>query len=89
MAGALVGGAFLSSFLNVLFDRMASPQVVAFFRGQKVNNWLLTRLETAMTSLRVVLDDAEEKQITNQSFLGTCLVKGLSIRYYFYIYSSL
>jgi small nuclear ribonucleoprotein (snRNP)-like protein len=37
----------------------------------------------------VVLDDAEEKQITNQSFLGTCLVKGLSIRYYFYIYSSL
>ncbi|KAL9349265.1 hypothetical protein Peur_056520 [Populus x canadensis] len=67
MAGALVGGAFLSSFLNVLFDRMASPQVAAFFRGQKVNDRLLTRLETAMTSLRVVLDDAEEKQITNRA----------------------
>jgi hypothetical protein len=67
MAGALVGGAFLSSFLNVLFDRMASPQVVAFLRGQKVNDRLLTRLETAMTSLRVVLDDAEEKQITNRA----------------------
>ncbi|KAJ6944462.1 disease resistance RPP13-like protein 1 [Populus alba x Populus x berolinensis] len=67
MAGTLVGGAFLSSFLNVLFDRMASPQVVAFFRGQKVNDRLLTRLETAMTSLRVVLDDAEEKQITNRA----------------------
>ncbi|XP_061982448.1 putative disease resistance RPP13-like protein 1 [Populus nigra] len=67
MAGALVGGAFLSSFLNVLFDRMASPQVVAFFRGHKVNDWLLTRLETAMTSLSVVLDDAEEKQITNRA----------------------
>ncbi|KAL9349273.1 hypothetical protein Peur_056528 [Populus x canadensis] len=65
MAGALVGGAFLSSFLNVLFDGMASPQVVAFLRGQKVNDRLLTRLETAMTSLRVVLDDAEEKQIRN------------------------
>ncbi|KAL9349268.1 hypothetical protein Peur_056527 [Populus x canadensis] len=65
MAGALVGGAFLSSFLNVLFDRMASPQVVAFFRGHKVNDRLLTKMETAMTSLRVVLDDAEEKQITN------------------------
>jgi hypothetical protein len=46
---------------------MASPQVVAFFRGQKVNDRLLTRLETAMTSLRVVLDDAEEKQITNRA----------------------
>ena len=67
MAGALVGGAFLSSFLNVLFDRMASPQVAAFFRAQKVNDRLLTRLETAMTSLRVVLDDAEEKQITNRA----------------------
>ncbi|KAI5596082.1 hypothetical protein BDE02_03G183200, partial [Populus trichocarpa] len=67
MAGALVGGAFLSSFLNVLFDRMASPQVVAFLRGQKVNDRLLTRLETAMTSLRVVLEDAEEKQITNRA----------------------
>ncbi|XP_073263971.1 LOW QUALITY PROTEIN: putative disease resistance RPP13-like protein 1 [Populus alba] len=68
MDGALVGGAFLSSFLNVLFDRMASPQVVAFFRGQKVNgSSLLQKLETAMTSLRVVLDDAEEKQITNRA----------------------
>ncbi|KAL9349263.1 hypothetical protein Peur_056518 [Populus x canadensis] len=66
MAEALVGGAFLSSFLNVLFERIASPQVVAFFRGKKVNDSsLLQKLETAMTSLRVVLDDAEEKQITS------------------------
>jgi len=68
MAGALVGGAFLSSFLNVLFDRMASSQVVAFFRGQKVNDSsLLQKLKTTMTSLRVVLDDAEEKQITSSA----------------------
>ncbi|KAL9349267.1 hypothetical protein Peur_056522 [Populus x canadensis] len=68
MAGALVGGAFLSSFLNVLFDRMASPQVVAFFRGKKVNDSsLLQKLKTTMTSLRVVLDDAEEKEITSSA----------------------
>ncbi|KAJ6934560.1 hypothetical protein NC651_009539 [Populus alba x Populus x berolinensis] len=65
MAEALVGGAFLSAFLNVLLDRMASRQVVNFFRGQKVNNRLLERLETAMRSASRVLDDAEEKQITS------------------------
>ncbi|KAI5596079.1 hypothetical protein BDE02_03G182900 [Populus trichocarpa] len=71
MAGALVGGAFLSSFLNVLFDRMASPQVVAFFRGKKVNDIsLLQKLKTTMTSLRVVLDDAEEKEITSSAVRG-------------------
>ncbi|XP_061981095.1 putative disease resistance RPP13-like protein 1 [Populus nigra] len=65
MAEALVGGAFLSAFLNVLLDRMASRQVVNFFSGQKVNNRLLERLETAMRSASRVLDDAEEKQITS------------------------
>jgi len=71
MAGALVGGAFLSSFLNVLFDRMASPQVVAVFRGEKVNDIsLLQKLKTTMTSLRVVLDDAEEKEITSSAVRG-------------------
>ena len=65
MAEALVGGAFLSAFLNVLLDRMASRQVVNFFSGQKINNSLLERLETAMRSASRVLDDAEEKQITS------------------------
>ncbi|KAJ6934562.1 hypothetical protein NC651_009541 [Populus alba x Populus x berolinensis] len=47
---------------------MASPQVVAFFRGKKVNDSsLLQKLKTTMTSLRVVLDDAEEKQITSSA----------------------
>ncbi|KAJ7005060.1 putative disease resistance RPP13-like protein 1 [Populus alba] len=65
MAEALVGGAFLSAFLNVLLDRMASRQVVNFFSGQKVNNRLLKKLEIAMRSASRVLDDAEEKQITS------------------------
>ncbi|KAG6783344.1 hypothetical protein POTOM_012790 [Populus tomentosa] len=65
MAEALVGGAFLSAFLNVLLERMASRQVGNFFRGQKVNNRLLKKLAIAMRSASRVLDDAEEKQITS------------------------
>ncbi|KAG6781663.1 hypothetical protein POTOM_014574 [Populus tomentosa] len=57
--------AFLSAFFNVVLERMASRQVVNFFRGQKVNNRLLERLGTAMRSASRVLDDAEEKQITS------------------------
>lgn len=64
MAGALVGGAFLSAFLQVLFDRIASPEVVDFFRGRKLNYGLLQKLEIALLSVNAVLDDAEEKQVT-------------------------
>ncbi|OMP01081.1 disease resistance protein [Corchorus olitorius] len=36
MAGALVGGAFLSATLQVLFDRMASSEVVDFIRARNL-----------------------------------------------------
>ncbi|KAL3725303.1 hypothetical protein ACJRO7_030329 [Eucalyptus globulus] len=66
MAGALVGGAFLSAFLQVLFDRMASREVVDFFRSRKLDQGrLLQKLEAALLSANAVLDDAEEKQMTN------------------------
>ncbi|KAL3725299.1 hypothetical protein ACJRO7_030327 [Eucalyptus globulus] len=66
MAGALVGGAFLSAFLQVLFDRMASREVVDFFRSRKLDKGrLLQKLKAALLSANAVLDDAEEKQMTN------------------------
>ncbi|KAK3415404.1 hypothetical protein EUGRSUZ_H01027 [Eucalyptus grandis] len=66
MAGALVGGAFLSAFLQVLFDRMASREVVDFFRSRKLGKGrLLQKLKAALLSANAVLDDAEEKQMTN------------------------
>jgi len=64
MAGALVGGAFLSAFLQVLFDRMASPVVVDFLRGRKLTDGLLRKLKIALLSVNAVLEDAEEKQVT-------------------------
>ncbi|KAF5445890.1 hypothetical protein F2P56_031565 [Juglans regia] len=64
MAGALVGGAFLSALLQVLFDRMATPEIVDLLRGQKLTKNLLRKLEIALQSMNTVLEDAEEKQLT-------------------------
>ena len=65
MAAVVVGGAFLSATLQVLFDRMASPEVLDFIRGRKVPDNLLVKLETSCLALNAVLNDAEEKEITN------------------------
>ncbi|KAG5071036.1 hypothetical protein AAZX31_03G032900 [Glycine max] len=65
MAAALVGGAFLSAFLDVLFDRLASPEFVDLILGKKLSKKLLQKLETTLRVVGAVLDDAEKKQITN------------------------
>ncbi|RVW24159.1 putative disease resistance RPP13-like protein 1 [Vitis vinifera] len=65
MAGALVGGAFLSASLQVLFDRLASREVVSFIRGQKLSDALLKKLERKLLVVHAVFNDAEVKQFTN------------------------
>ncbi|RZC19126.1 putative disease resistance RPP13-like protein 1 isoform C [Glycine soja] len=59
----LVGGAFLSAFLNVVFDKLATDEVVDFFRGKKVDLNLLKNLKSNLSAVGSVLDDAEKKQI--------------------------
>ncbi|KAJ7947345.1 Disease resistance protein [Quillaja saponaria] len=63
MAAEVVGGAVLSSFLAVLFNRMAKPEVVNFLKGKKLDDKLLSRLKTALLAVKPVLNDAEKKQI--------------------------
>ncbi|KAG6671294.1 hypothetical protein I3843_Q002200 [Carya illinoinensis] len=63
----LVGGALLSAFLKVLFDRMASREFVDFLRGRKPSNELLTRLKNKLLDVGALLEDAEDKQVTNSS----------------------
>ncbi|KAF2322331.1 hypothetical protein GH714_012301 [Hevea brasiliensis] len=60
---AAVGGAFLSAFLQVLFGRMASREVVDFFKNRRLNDGLLKKMKTTLISVKS-LDDAEEKEIT-------------------------
>ncbi|KAM3733741.1 hypothetical protein ACB098_11G160000 [Castanea mollissima] len=67
MAGALVGGAFLSAFLQVAFDRLASRDFLDFLKGRKDIDGSLKKLKKLLRSANVVLVDAEEKQYTNLS----------------------
>ncbi|KAF2295756.1 hypothetical protein GH714_033870 [Hevea brasiliensis] len=64
LRGELVGGAFLSAFLQSLFDRMASREVIDFFNCRRLNDQLLKKLDATLNSVNGLLDDAEEKQIT-------------------------
>ncbi|KAF5471155.1 hypothetical protein F2P56_011616 [Juglans regia] len=63
----LVGGALLSAFLKVLFDRMASREFVDFLMGRKPSDDLLCELTNVLLSVGAVLEDAEDKQVTNSS----------------------
>ncbi|XP_057511359.1 putative disease resistance RPP13-like protein 1 [Actinidia eriantha] len=60
-----VGEIFLGAFLQVLFDKLASSEMLNFFRRESIRtqvmNWRRTLLK-----IRALLDDAEEKQITNK-----------------------
>ncbi|XP_062078931.1 putative disease resistance RPP13-like protein 1 [Humulus lupulus] len=60
MAGLMVGGALLSGLFNVLFDRLASKEVIDFFKGKEA---ILQNLKTVLLSANVLLNDAEEKQL--------------------------
>ena len=64
MAAEVVGGALLSAFLQVAFDRLASPQVLDFFRGRKLDE-KLSNLNFMLHSINVLADDAEQKQFRN------------------------
>ncbi|BAT89336.1 hypothetical protein VIGAN_06026800 [Vigna angularis var. angularis] len=66
MAAELVGGALLSAFLQVAFDRLASPQVLHFFRGRKLDQKLLKRLKRKLRSIDALADDADIQQFINK-----------------------
>uniref|UniRef100_A0A3Q7J0U4 Disease resistance N-terminal domain-containing protein n=1 Tax=Solanum lycopersicum TaxID=4081 RepID=A0A3Q7J0U4_SOLLC len=65
--GLAVGGAFLSSALNVLFDRLApNGDLLNMFRKHKDHVKLLKKLEDILLGLQIVLSDAENKQASNR-----------------------
>jgi len=65
MAVKLVGGAFLSAFLQVTFEKLASSEIGDYFRRTKLNHNLLKKLNITLLSINDVVDDAELKQIRN------------------------
>ncbi|CAL5183498.1 unnamed protein product [Lathyrus oleraceus] len=67
MAAAVVGEAFLSAFIEVVLDRLASPEVVDLIRGKKIDINLVQRLKNTLYAVEAVLNDAEQKQIHDSS----------------------
>lgn len=64
MALALIGESLLSAVIEVLVEKLAYPEVLGFFKTQKLNDDLLERLKETLNTVNGLLDDAEEKQIT-------------------------
>ncbi|TMW88390.1 hypothetical protein EJD97_018617 [Solanum chilense] len=65
--GLAVGGAFISSALNVLFDRLAPEgELLKMFQKHTDGVQLLEKLEDTLLGLQIVLSDAENKQASNR-----------------------
>ncbi|TYJ36649.1 hypothetical protein E1A91_A05G321700v1 [Gossypium mustelinum] len=64
---AMVGEAFLSASIEVLLDRIVSRDVLRLIKGKKLEAMLLKKLKPTLMSVKAVLDDAENKQITNSN----------------------
>lgn len=62
MASSMVVSALLSGVFQVLFDWLASRQLISFFRRDQK---LPENLRTVLLTVHAVLVDAEEQQITN------------------------
>ncbi|XP_050877702.1 putative disease resistance RPP13-like protein 1 isoform X6 [Lathyrus oleraceus] len=67
MAVAAVGEAFLSAFIEVVLDKLASPQVANFIIGKKLDANLVQRLNNTLYAVEAVLNDAEHKQINDSA----------------------
>ncbi|XP_034926685.1 putative disease resistance RPP13-like protein 1 [Populus alba] len=67
MALELIGGSILSALIEVLVDRLASREVLGFFKSHKLDYGLLEKLNETLNTVNGLLDDAEEKQITKHA----------------------
>uniref|UniRef100_A0A2N9GUT9 Uncharacterized protein n=1 Tax=Fagus sylvatica TaxID=28930 RepID=A0A2N9GUT9_FAGSY len=65
MAVVSVGEAVLSAFLRVVFNRVASSDILDYLKRRKLIDRLVQKLKIELMSADAVLIDAEEKQITN------------------------
>ncbi|KAL1367935.1 hypothetical protein AAHE18_02G084700 [Arachis hypogaea] len=66
MAGAVIGGAFLSGFINVVFDRFLFIEAANLVLGEKLGPDLVERLQTALLAAEALVLDAEQKQLENE-----------------------
>ncbi|XP_050283344.1 putative disease resistance RPP13-like protein 1 [Quercus robur] len=65
MAEVFLGQALATSIIKVALGRLASPEVIDYFKRRKLDDELLRKLKVMLLSAESVLIDAEEKQFTN------------------------
>nr|XP_034921656.1 putative disease resistance RPP13-like protein 1 [Populus alba] len=70
MALALIGESLLSAIIEVLVDRIASSEVKDFFKRQKLDDGQLRKLKSIVRAVGKLLNDAEEKHITDPAVKG-------------------
>ncbi|XP_043714923.1 putative disease resistance RPP13-like protein 1 [Telopea speciosissima] len=63
--GQLIGGSFLSAFLQVAFDRFASPEIMEFLLRWKIDLDEVESLKRTSAMIQALADEAEVKQFTN------------------------
>ncbi|XP_057744203.1 putative disease resistance RPP13-like protein 1 [Arachis stenosperma] len=66
MAEALVVGALVSGFANVVLDRLISSEFVNLVVGKKLDRKLVERLKTAILAAKALAADAEQKQFGHE-----------------------
>ncbi|XP_025664190.1 putative disease resistance RPP13-like protein 1 [Arachis hypogaea] len=66
MAEALVVGALVSGFANVVLDRLISHEFVDLVVGKKLDRKLVDRLKTAILAAKALAADAEQKQFGHE-----------------------
>jgi hypothetical protein len=59
-----IGGSILYAVIEVLGEKLTTPEILGFFKSHKLNDGLLGKLKETLNTLNGLLDDAEEKQIT-------------------------
>ena len=62
---SIMGGAALSAFIEELFEKLASSDVLKIFKQERLHADL-KKWKTVLLKIRAVLDDAEEKQMTSK-----------------------
>ncbi|XP_068494523.1 putative disease resistance RPP13-like protein 1 [Phaseolus vulgaris] len=65
MALGMVGEALISACMEILIERIASREFRDFFSSTKLDICLLDELKIKLLAVNAVLNDAEEKQITD------------------------
>ncbi|KAJ6859875.1 disease resistance RPP13-like protein 1 isoform X2 [Populus alba x Populus x berolinensis] len=67
MALELIAEPILSPVIQVLVERLTSRQVLGFFKCHELDGGLLQKLKETLNTVNGLLDDAEEKQITQRA----------------------